>query len=84
MDKITALTPRTRTAKIQPPVGPRIPVDHVNQPFEPDDIREGRRLAWDMGSLEIDRKYDAPEVQWQKVVRALRLHGLRIVHDLRA
>jgi hypothetical protein len=81
--KVVPMPRHAPVATVQPPVGPRVHVDHLSMPFEAEDFVAGRRLAWDLGSLELDKERDAPDVQWRTVVRALRLHGMKIVVDIR-
>jgi hypothetical protein len=82
MDKVTRLQPK-KSPK-QPPIGPREPVEHLSQPFTHEDLIEGRRLAWALGSLELDASRHSPEVQWATVAKAFRLNGRKIFDDLRA
>lgn len=53
---------------------------HTDVPFTHADLRIGDKLGWYMGDLFLNSRTDPPRLQWQKVARALRIHGLQIVN----
>jgi hypothetical protein len=53
---------------------------HTDEPMRREDEEIGDKLSWYMGDLFIDSHRHSPREQWQRVARALRIHGLRIVN----
>ena len=49
-----------------------------NYSFSNQDKIAGDTMAWFAGDLYIDSMKESPVEQWQKVARALRVHGVKI------
>lgn len=52
---------------------------HTDVPMIEADKAIGQKLSWYLGDLFLNSRTDSPREQWQRVARALRLHGLTIV-----
>ena len=50
---------------------------HTDMPFTEEDKRLGDDLAWFMGTMDW---LESSVEQWRRVVRALRVHGIRLVN----
>jgi hypothetical protein len=83
MTALTQFFARRKSTSYRAPDKPAVVYNHLEFPFEPEDYEAARRLSWTLGSLELDKEHDSPELQWRTVARALRMHGMRIVQDIR-
>lgn len=68
------------TERIKPLRWPGGQMHHTDAQKTQADREIGNKLAFYMGDLFIDSHTDAPVEQWQRVARALRIHGLKIVN----
>lgn len=58
------------------------PLHHTDYLLEPVDVEQGMILSYFLGDLFNDCSQSAaPREQWQRVCRALRVNGLKIVNE---